>query len=356
MKSLEFSLFKTKSPPGSPTFDLNDPKERRKYFDFKAGPEIAKIKQYLETGTFLAIMLAKKAAGKGVYTKLFIEALDTDRVVHLSAGDVVRDVHQLLETPEGKKELLMYLEKNYRGYISIEEGIQAILNRSTEKVSVPNEMMLALMKREIDIHPNKTLFLDGFPRTLDQISYSLFFRDLAGHRDDPDFFVLIDTPLNVIDERLKNRVVCPVCSHPFNTRFHPSSKIEYDQKTKKFHILCDNPECKDARTIIKEGDKLGIEAIKTRLEADGELMFKAFTLYGVPKILLRNTVPVQEADQSIDEYEMTSIYTFGWDEKEKKVTIDSRPWVVKDDQGRNCFVLSGPPIVVSLIKQLADLL
>lgn len=356
MKGIEFPVFKTKSLTGSPVFDLNDPAQRRQYFDFKAGPEIAKLNEYLRNNTFLAIMLAKKAAGKGVYTKLFIEALNTDKAVHVSVGDVVRDVHKSLETPEGKKELIEYLKKDYRGYLSIEDGIQAILNRSTTKVSVPDELMLSLLKREIAGYLDKALFIDGFPRTLDQVSYSLFFRDLVGFRDDPDLFILIDVPLKVIDARLRNRIICPVCNFPYHKEFYPPVKVEYYQKIKQLQFICDNPGCKGAVCQSKEGDDLGIEAIRDRVEADEELMVKAFNLYGVPKILLRNTVPVQEVDQTIDEYETTSVYTFGWDEREKKVTTNSRPWVTKDDQGRNCLVLSGPPIVVSLIKQLADLL
>ena len=83
--------------------------------------------------------------------------------------------------------------------------------RST-KVLLPTELILVLAKREIAKLGKKTIFMDGFPRDLDQISYALFFRDLINYREDPDVFILIDVPTSVIDERVKTRVICPLCN------------------------------------------------------------------------------------------------------------------------------------------------
>lgn len=45
MISIEFPLYKTKSPAGSPVFDLNDPEERKKYFadDYEITPEVISL-------------------------------------------------------------------------------------------------------------------------------------------------------------------------------------------------------------------------------------------------------------------------------------------------------------------------
>lgn len=356
MKDLEFPVFKTKSPKGSPKFDLVDPRKRAKYFQFKVGSEIAKIKDHLEHGTFLAIMMGKKGAGKGTYSKLFAEVIGEDKIVHIAVGDVVRAVHKALETPKGKQELIQYLEKNYRGYISVKDGIKAILDRSQKRISVPDELMLALLKRKIDQYQGKALFIDGFPRTLDQVSYSLYFRDLAGYRDDPDFLVLIDIPEAVIDERMKTRVVCPKCQTSRNIKLLLTSELGYDPETKDFYLVCDNPTCQGARLVGKEGDSAGIESVRERLEMDEKLIGQAFDLYGIPKILLRNAVPVDEAKKMADDYEITPEYVHHWDKKEKKVVTEEKPWVFKDDQGRDSVSLLAPPVVVSLISQLADLL
>jgi len=355
MKDFEFPVFKTKSPAGSPVFDPNDPKGRAAYFQFKAGAEIAKLRQYLKKGTFLAIMLGKKGSGKGTYSKLFAEALNLPNIAHVSVGDLVRAADEEVNDPKNLKTLISFLEKNYRGWLPLEKIIDSQKKRST-KTLLPTEYILALIKREIGKLSGKAIFLDGFPRDLDQISYSLFFRDLIGFRDDPDFFVLIDIPEAVIDARIRSRVVCPKCHTPRNPKLFPTKKIEYDVKNKAFHLVCDNPDCRRERMVAKEGDELGIVPIKHRLDKDEELIKRAFDLYGVPKILLRNSVPVAQAGKMVDDYEITPEYVFHWDARQKRVKVEEKPWVFEDDRGVESVSLLAPPVTVALIKQLADLL
>jgi adenylate kinase family enzyme len=266
-------------------------------------------------------------------------------------------VHSELETKKGKIEIEKYLKNNYRGYISLKEGIEAILNRSTEKVSVPNELMLTLIEREIDKHQGKSMFIDGFPRTLDQVSYSLFFRDLIGHREDPDLFVLIDIAESIIDQRFKTRVVCPNCGIPRNPKLALTSNIEYDKREKKFYLRCDNPDCGSrARLVPKEGDNLGIEPIRQRLIEDEKILRLAFDLYGVPKILLRNHIPVKVARKYFDDYEITPEYGFKWNSRAEKVEVLEKPWIIKDDNGVDCFSLLPAPVVTVMIKEIAEVL
>jgi adenylate kinase family enzyme len=356
MKKVQFPVFKTKSLPYK-KFDLNDPAQRKAYYEFKAGSEIEKLQAYLKDNTFVAILLGKKNSGKGTFSKGFAEALGMqDRIAHLSVGDLVRSVHTSVETdPKFKEELMVYLKKNYRGYISVDQAIDALLGRN-QSTLLPDEFILTLIKREIDKIGPKAIFIDGFPRNLDQVSYSLFIRDLIGYRDDPDFLVMIDIPETVIDERIKYRVICPKCHTPRNLKLLPTKDIEYDAVEKKFSMLCDNPECGKAKMVGKEGDELGIEPIRDRLEMDENLIAKAFQLHGIPKILLRNSVPVAEVDEMVDDYEITPEYVFKWDDKLKKVKVSEKPYVVNDDLGTPSHSLLPPPVVVALIKQLADLL
>ncbi len=351
----EFPLFKTKVDGVDKKFDLADLDQRKEYFEAKAGNEIAKLKKFFdEGGSFIAYMLGKKSAGKGTYTKLMAEVFGQDKVGHISVGDIVRTVHKDLETEEGKKELAEYLKNNYRGYISVEEGIDAILNRSQDKVSVPDELMLALVKREIDRSGKKSLFIDGFPRTLDQISYSLFFRDLIDYREDPDVFVAIDIPEMVIDARMKNRVVCPKCQTPRNLMLFTTKEVGYDKGKDEFYLKCDNPECDGERMGGKEGDDAGIESIRNRLNTDDELIDKTFSLHGVPKVLLRNAMPVDRAKETVDDYEITPEYYYEYDEVADKVKTLEKPWIVKDDEGIEVYSLLAPPVTISLIKQLVE--
>ncbi|OGY56671.1 MAG: hypothetical protein A2Y84_00050, partial [Candidatus Colwellbacteria bacterium RBG_13_48_8] len=265
----EFPLFKTKIEGASEKFDLADSEERGEYFQVKAGPEIELIKNYLRDRTFVAYLLGKKNSGKGTYTKLFIEAVGgQDKVAHISVGDIVRSAAKILEKGSEEKGLIRFLKDNYRGFTSLEETLEAFKSRST-KTLMPTELVLALIKWELGKMEKKTIFLDGFPRDLDQISYSIFFRDLIGYREDPDFFVFISLPESVIDARMQSRVVCPRCHTPRSLSLLPTKEIGYDPSNHSFYLKCDTPECREERMVAKEGDDQGIESIRPRLEVDG---------------------------------------------------------------------------------------
>ena len=77
----------------------------------------------------------------------------------------------------------------------------------------------------------------------------------------------------------------------------PVFRQRFFQKTEKIYLICDNPGCKKARLITKEGDNLGIEAIRERIEADKEVMKTLLKLEGVPKIYLRNAIPIYHSHQ-----------------------------------------------------------
>lgn len=352
----EFPIFKTKVEGVTKKFNLSDVSDRREYFEQKAGEEVAKLKKYLDSGkTFIVYLLGKKNAGKGTYTKLMMELFGRDKIGHISVGDVVRAVHEAMEDENEKKNLLEYLKKNYRGYISPEEGINALLSRD-QKTLLPNEFIMALVKREIDKTGKKALFLDGFPRNLDQVSYSMFFKELIDYRQDPDIFAAIDIPEAVIDERMKYRVVCPICHTPRNLKLFATEKVGYDEEKKEFYLICDNPECTGSKMSAKEGDNMGIESIRERLELDGKLIDKVFSLHGVPKIFLRNAIPVSAAKDYVDDYEITPEYYYEYDENTKTVKTLERPFVVKDDEGIEVYSLLAPPVALSLIKNLVKVL
>ncbi len=168
-------------------------------------------------------------------------------------------------------------------------------------------------------------------------------------------FILIDIPESVIDERIKYRVVCPNCKNTRNTKLLITSKYEYDPKTKKFYLLCDSPRCTGGfRMEPKEGDNLGIGPIRDRLDKDEEILRKAFALHGVPKVLLRNHVAEAESSKYFDDYEITPEYSFKL--KGDKIEVIEKPWSVKDDNGVQSVSLLSAPVVVSMLKQIAEVL
>jgi len=266
---------------------------------------------------------------------------------------MIRSFDEVIGDVEKRKEIVEFLEKNYRGRLPLEEIMKSWDNRST-KTLLPTELILALAKKEISKLGRKAIFIDGFPRDIDQVSYSLFFRDLIDYREDPDVFILIDVPTTVIDERVKFRVICPLCQTSRNLKLLATKNVEYENG--KFHLICDNSSCAGARMVTKEGDEQGIEPIRARLEKDEMLVKEAYNLKGIPKVLLRNSIPVDKTEELTDDYEITPGYSYEWDEKENKVITTEKPWEVKDDEGTLSNSLMPPPVVVSLIKQLVQTL
>ena len=347
---MNFPIEKTKMG-NDRKFNLSDPKEREEYFKLKCGVEIEKLKEYLNNGhTFIAYLLGKKNSGKGTYSKMFSEVIGGDKIEHLSVGDMIRAIDEEMKDPQKKAELVKFLEKNYRGFYALEDVIKSLENRDTKSL-LPDEIILALVKREITKRKGKVILLDGFPRNLDQVSFSLFFRDLVGYRDDPDVFILIDVPMNIINERIKWRRVCPKCNTSRSLKLLPTSKIGYDDDG--FYLICDEAGCDGGKMVTKEGDEKGIEPIKERLLMDEEILKKAYSLYGVPKVLLRNAIPADIACEYVDDYEMTPEYSFEIINGEIK-TIE-KPWIVADDDGIQCVSLQAAPVVVSMIKQLVEI-
>ncbi|MDD4271564.1 MAG: nucleoside monophosphate kinase [Patescibacteria group bacterium] len=355
MKTYEkdFPYFKAKTEGVTKKFNLSDPVERKEYFEAKAGEEIAQIKKYLESNTFVAYLLGKKNSGKGTYSKLMKEIFGEDKIGHISVGDIVRDAHAAMEDETKKAEIMEFMEKNYRGYISIDDAINALLGRD-QKTLLPTEFILALIKMQISKWPKKSLFIDGFPRELDQISYSLFLSNLIDYRSDLDIFIAISIPESVLDERMKFRVICPVCHTPRNLKLFATKEVGFDKEANEFFLKCDQSDCssKGARMIGKEGDNLGIETIRERLELDDKLIEKVFTLHGVPRILLRNAIPVDVAKDYVDDYEITPeyVYELGAD---GEVKVGEKSYAVKDDEGVESYSLLAPPVALALIKQLA---
>jgi hypothetical protein len=57
-----------------------------------------------------------------------------------------------------------------------------------------------------------------------------------------------------------------------------------------------------------------------------------------------------------DAYEITPEYVLRWVAKAGKVKVEEKSWQVKDDNGVPSNSLLAAPVVVGLIKQLADIL
>ena len=134
----------------------------------------------------------------------------------------------------------------------------------------------------------------------------------------------------------------------------PTEQVGYDEATETFFLKCDNPDCNGERMVGKDGDDAGIESIRGRLQKDGELIDKVLSLHGTPKILLRNAVPVNQAVELADDYEISKDHIF--EKTANGVSTKPVPFAVTDDEGEEVLSLTAPPVVLQLIDQLVGIL
>ena len=78
-------------------------------------------------------------------------------------------------------------------------------------------------------------------------------------------------------------------------------------------------------------------------------------MHGIPQAKLRNAIPVDQANELVDDYEITPEFVFKRDAS-GHITTQEKSWTIKDNQGVESYSLLAPPVVVSMIKQLAKIL
>lgn len=347
---MDFPIIGTKNQTTT-SFNLVDPTTRADYFQDKVSSEIKTINDFLQDKNFTAFMIGKKNSGKGTYAKLFAEALQSDKIIHLSVGDLVRETHaswdSFINSADGQK-----LKSYYQAETPFDEAVEAFLGRSASKL-LPTEFIVALLRVRLDKHQGLSVFVDGFPREEAQIPYAKKMKDLVGRPDDKVFFVLIDIPDSVIDERIKYRVICPICNVPRNLKLLTTKNVGYDPKTKEFYLLCDEH---NVRMVTKEGDDLGIKPIEERLKKEQQILEQVYNLPDVDKVLLRNSIPIDQTAKYFDNYEVTPAYSYQVSQDQQTVKTIESPWIIKDNSGVESNSLLPMPVVASMIKQVARIL
>ena len=106
--------------------------------------------------------------------------------------------------------------------------------------------------------------------------------------------------------------------------------------------------------VGKKGDSAGIESVRDRLNKDDAVMKKVMELEGVPKVFLRNSIPVDEAKEYVDDYEITPAYSYELQKDGESVRTLESPWIIKDDDGTSSYSLLAPPVAVSLFNQISE--
>jgi len=134
------------------------------------------------------IIIGAPGSGKGTLAVRVARALG---LRHLSTGDLLREsVSQ--ETEIGRK-------------------AESYMNQGA---LVPDEIMVDLLRDELETHGFESWILDGFPRTLHQAE--ILEAMLSEKETSVDRVFLIDLDPEIIVERLTGRRVCPACNAIYN--------------------------------------------------------------------------------------------------------------------------------------------
>ena len=153
------------------------------------------------------------------------------------------------------KHLANKLRINHLNYRSIVKFFQKnddidrdILRDIVKNIPFPAKKAFLILKKFIEDNSMNNFVLDGYPKTIEEASLlSEFF--ISDHKEDNTTF-FIDTSREVIENRLKNRLVCPLCSY-----------LIYEPKESILDVKC--PECHEI--LIKRRDDDDID-IKSRIE------------------------------------------------------------------------------------------
>jgi len=327
----------------------NDSRDIFSLLSKRAPQDLDFFKDYLKNNRVVLYMIAKKLAGKGTYSG-FLSQISDDSFVHISIGDIVRETRDILLTPNGKEEIVKKLENKEIKSLQFDDIVDLIVDHSNKQL-LPTELIFALLEAKIEEAGDKSIIIDGFPRTIEQLDNAKQLADKFAKQNIKTLYLLIDCPEEVLKMRMQGRRVCPNCSNSRNIDLLLTDNIGYDPESTEFYLVCDNPDCNEVRMIDKKGDEEGYESILERNNLTVELMNVIRKKYPEMTITVSNAVEVNEA-KSHDQGDFTEKAFLTWDPKGKKVIKNFGSLVVTDDDGKT-KVLSryAEPVVVDIVKE-----
>lgn len=141
----------------------------------------------------IVVFLGPPGAGKGTQCKFIVERYGLQ---HMSSGDILRRERKQ-ETDLGQK-------------------AQAYMDRGD---LVPDDLIVAMMMKEIDASQAKGFVLDGFPRTLGQARELDKALQSRGKKVDLVLNQQVDDAK--LEERITGRRSCPKCGTAYHITFNP---------------------------------------------------------------------------------------------------------------------------------------
>ena len=171
------------------------------------------------------IFIAPPAAGKGTQSELLCNKYG---LLHISTGDLLRE--------ESKK--------------NTELGQEIKEKMSTGKL-IDDSIIIELLKNKLIEIGNKSIILDGFPRTVVQAEA---YDDMLDELNlDLGYVIVLDVDKELLEKRIVGRVSCPKCGNVYNELIEESKPMQEG--------LCNNCHTE----LVKRNDD-NSESFKVRYE------------------------------------------------------------------------------------------
>ncbi len=327
----------------------------KEFYEERVGEHFAKLREHIDDTGFVLFFLAKKSAGKGTYSKI-LQNITDGKIMHLSVGDLVRASEKRALDPEQREEFVNELREFYKGSDDIDDVVDKFIKEASDlSALLPTEMVMALIEKAVKDNQGKALVIDGFPRSLDQVEIAMRMQDDFEKKGLPSAFVELDCPDDVLVQRQLHRVVCPECQTPRNVKVLLTEQIEYDEDSGEYHLICDNKECDNVRMKKKYANVTAddIDKIKAVQDQVKELIHHVREKAAHCHIKVSNHVHVDDAGNH-DPDDFTLEASFDWDPESKKVIKNFKPWIIKDDEGREAYSRWPDPVVAELVKALSE--
>ncbi|KOX73294.1 GTP:AMP phosphotransferase, mitochondrial [Melipona quadrifasciata] len=190
-----------------------------------------------KAAAFRAVILGAPASGKGTMSARIVEHF---KMTHISSGDKLR-LHMKSNTELGK----------------------AVSNYVLSGKFVPDDIMISMINKEIELVADQNWLLDGFPRTLIQA-------EKLQKMHSVNLVLYLDVPVKVILDRVQNRWVHLPSGRVYNVGFNsPKVPVSWNRNFDWYSNIslatCLGKDDVTGEPLSKRDDDK-VEIVKERLE------------------------------------------------------------------------------------------
>jgi len=313
--------------------------------------ERAFLEEELKKHPLLLFLISKKGAGKSTRIKILQKALPGHFEV-VPAGNLARGLQADLQTKsivEIAQGLKPHMDEAYSIEDIYEQLVPFIELEGTRLKST--DIMFALVKQELSKHHGKSIILDGFPRSPEQIHHAKQLITEFEAKNYHPLFVDIEIPTEVQDMRMRHRRICPECGDSKNIMLWPTEKFGYDPESEEYFMYCDEESCQMVRMVEKPYDSAGAEQMAERDRIVQDLIDELKQEFPHLAHTISNAIEVERAHE-YQEHDLTE--TTKLSREGDTVVKSTEPLIVTDDRGNKAYSGNPEPWVLDFFKLLTN--